>query len=202
MKNLRITAVFSKRRKAILGGGLVLAVIVALWFFVFSPRYPVEIFDNRFQLRAFEISRCEQGSKHTSTLYDGNPLMGKLLDSLRRIGIRIGSGRSGRLLCSSVAPSDGWFFTVGYTMENFKGDTNARLSLVDETGKEIPLQLLGMSATTRIDSNGNTKNTNLSPCAVELSAINPNANYYLRFTLPEQDLEVARIHLGKLQKWK
>lgn len=199
MKHLKIPAVFSKRRKAILGGILVLAAIVALWFFMFSPRYPIEILDNRFQLRAFEISRCEQGSRHTSTLYDGNQLMGKLLESLRRIGIRIGSGR---LLCSSVAPSDGWFFTVGYTMENFKRDTNARLSLVDETGKEIPLQLLGMSATSRIDSNGNTKNTNLSPCTVELSAINPNANYHLRFTLPEQDLEVARIRLGKLRKWK
>lgn len=190
---------FSKRRKAILGGSLVLAAIVNLWFFVFSPQYQVEILDNRFQLHTFEISRCEQGSRHTSTLYEGNQLMGKLMASLRWIGIRIGSGR---LLSSSVAPSDGWFFTAGYTMENFKRDTNARLSLVDETGKEIPLQLLGMSATTRIDSNGNTKNTNLSPCMVELSAINPNADYYLRVTLPEQDLEVARIQLGKLRKWK
>lgn len=190
---------FNKRRKIILSGSLVLAAIVALWFFVFSPQYQVEILDNRFQLRTFEISRCEQGSRHTSILYEGNQLMGKLMASLRWIGIRIGSGR---LLSSSVAPSDGWFFTVGYTIENFKRDTNARLSLVDETGKEIPLQLLGMSATTRIDSNGNTKNTNLSPCMVELSAINPNADYYLRVTLPEQDLEMARIQLGKLRKWK
>ena len=29
-----------------------------------------------------------------------------------------------------------------------------------------------------------------------------DADYYLRVTLPEQDLEVARIQLGKLRKWE
>lgn len=199
MKQLRIKNVF-KKREIILGGSfLFLAFAVALWVFVFSPRYQVEILDNRFQLRAFEISRCEQGSKHTFTLYDGNPLMGKLLALLRRIGIPIGSGG---LRCSSAAPWDGWFFTIGYTTENFKGDTNARLWLIDETGEEIPLQSSAMSIKSWIDSEGNNKNMSLALCPVKLSAINQNANYHLRIILPEQDLKVACIPLGKLGKWK
>ena len=73
---------FSKRRKAILGGGLVLAAIVALWFFVFSPRYPIEILDNRFHIIAFKVSH---GTKHS--IYKDNSLTGKFFAKLRGIGL-------------------------------------------------------------------------------------------------------------------
>lgn len=190
---------FSKRRKAILGGGLVLAAIVALWFFVLSPRYQVEIFDNRFHLSAFEISRCEQGSRHTFTLYEGNQLMGKLMASLRWIGIRVGDRG---LRSSPVAWWDGWAFAIGYT-KDFKGGKppEVRFELIDETGKETPIWAFGgVESITWYNSKRIGKSTNLKILWLKLSSINQAANYHLRITLPERNLEVARIHLGKLQK--
>lgn len=189
------------KRKVVLSGSLIfLTIVTALWIGM-SPRYQVEILDNRFQLLSFKISPCEQGARHTFALYEGNQFMGKLLAPLHRIGIRIGDRG---LRSSPVAWWDGWAFAIGYT-KDFKGGKppEVRFELIDETGKETPIWAFGgVESITWYNSKRIGKSTNLKILWLKLSSINQAVNYHLRITLPERNLEVAHIHLEKLRKWK
>lgn len=203
MKHLRIPAVFSKRRKAILGGGLVLAAIVALWFFVFSPGYQVEILDNCFHITAFKVSH---GTKHS--IYNGDPLTGKFFAKLRQVGIHIGNPRHGYEI--SLEDPDIQLGEPGLDtyltkkkayvfMMRFTDDFNRKwiqADLIDRAGKVVPLH-----SSCRYNV---FKNEYLNVWIVDnrRTMIDEDADYYLRLTLPERNLEVARIQLGKLRKWK
>ena len=148
MKHLRITAVFA-RRKIIVGGSF---LALALWFFVFSPQYQVEILDNRFHIIAFKVSH---GTKHS--IYKSNPLKGKLLAKLRRIGIHIGNPSQGyEILIKDPNNFNKTSIRLGkpdldtyYTEKNayvfmmrFTDDFNRKwiqADLVDRAGKVVPL---------------------------------------------------------------
>ena len=101
-------------------------------------------------------------------------------------------GEPGRDTC--LTEKNAYVFMMRFT-EGLKRKW-IQADLVDRAGKVVPLH-----SSYRYNI---SKNEYLNVWVADdgRTMIDEDANYHLRIRLPERNLEMARVHLGKLRKWK